>query len=295
MARALLITNPLAARTDPKVVRTVSAVLVREGWEVDVAGTTRPGHAADLAADGVRNGVDAVVVYGGDGTTMLAVKGMRGSDVPLGIIPGGTGNLLAGNLRLPRDPRRAARSIARCNVRAVDLGCVQRPDGPHFFAVACGAGFDADLMATTTSEAKRRWKMAAYVARAWETLHTVKSVPCRVTVDGTVHEGRAASILVANCAEFIPPLVKFRPGVAIDDGVLDVVILDAQGFLESLGVVFEWMMGGNGSKRIRWARGSAVTVEMDPPQSVQLDGEAAGTTPFTAELFPGALRVITPA
>lgn len=294
MARVLLITNPAAARTDPAVVRTVSNVLGREGWEVDVVGTTRPGHAADLAADGVRDGVDVIAVYGGDGTTMQAVKGMRGSEVPLGMIPGGTGNLLAGNLRIPRDPTKAALTIARARPRAIDLGQLEREDGLHYFAVAAGAGFDAELMAGTTREAKRRWKMAAYVARAWETMGTVRSVDSRITVDGKVMEGRAATVLVANCAEFIPPLVKFRKGIALDDGLLDVVILSAEGPIESLEVVLEWITGDGGSTRVQYARGRVVTVEMEPVQAAQLDGEPAGSTPFTAELCPGALRVLAP-
>jgi len=294
MARVLLITNPAAARTDPEVVRVVSTVLEGEGWDVDVVGTTRPGHAAELAADGVRDRVDVIAVYGGDGTTMQAVKGMRGSGVPLGLIPGGTGNLLAGNLRIPRDPKKAALTIARARPRAIDLGRMEREDGEHYFAVAAGAGFDAELMAGTTREAKRRWKMAAYVARAWETIGAVKSVDCRVTVDDVVLEGKAASVLVANCAEFIPPLVTFRKGVAIDDGLLDVVILTAEGMFESLGVVLEWLTGDYGSTRVQFARGRVVRVEMEPIQPAQLDGEPAGKTPFTAELFPGALRVLTP-
>jgi diacylglycerol kinase (ATP) len=292
--RVLLITNPAAARTEPEVVRTVSTVLGREGWEVDVVGTTHSGHAAELAAHGVREGVDVIAVYGGDGTTMQAVKGMRGSEIPLGLIPGGTGNLLAGNLRIPRDPAKAARTIARARARAIDLGCMQREDGPHYFAVAAGAGFDAELMAGTTREAKRRWKMAAYVARAWETAGTIKSVDSRITVDDRVIEGKAASVLVANCAEFVPPFVKFRRGMALDDGLLDVVILTAEGMFESLGVVMEWLTEDFGSTRVQYARGRVVTVEMEPAQAAQLDGDPAGTTPFTAELFPGALRVLTP-
>jgi YegS/Rv2252/BmrU family lipid kinase len=294
MARVLLITNPVAARTDPKAVRTVSTVLAGEGWEVDVVGTTRPGHAAELAAEGVRDGVDVIAVYGGDGTTMQAVKGMRGSDVALGMIPGGTGNLLAGNLRIPRDPRKAALAIARGRRRKIDLGSMERADGPHFFAVAAGAGFDAELMAGTTSAAKRRWKMAAYVARAWETMGTVKSVPCRITVDGRTREGMAASVLVANCAEFLPPLVKFREGVAIDDGLFDIVVLSAEGLFESLGVVLEWITGDYGSTRVQYARGRRVSVEMEPDQPAQVDGEPAGRTPFAVELLPGSLEVLTP-
>jgi YegS/Rv2252/BmrU family lipid kinase len=294
MARVLLITNPAAARTDPAVVRTVSSVLEREGWEVDVAGTTRSGHAVELARAGVRDGVDVVAVYGGDGTTMQAVEGLMGTGVPVALIPGGTGNLLAGNLRLPRDPARAAGVIVRGVPRAVDLGRVERPEGVRFFAVACGAGFDAELMGTTTTQAKRRWKMGAYVARAAESIVEVHNVWTRLTVDGRSSETETATVLVANCAEFVPPFLRFKSrGVSLDDGVLDVVLLRADGFLDSVGAALQFVGGVEGGQ-VEYARGAEVTVEMEPSRPMQMDGEAAGGTPFTAKVLPGALRVLVP-
>src|ERR1044072_7698663 len=104
MKRVLLITNPVASRHDPSVPRVVAATLENLGVEVDVAGTTRHGDAARIAAQGVADGVDVIAVYGGDGTTMQAVSGMIGSGIPLALIPGGTANLLAGNLDVPRNP-----------------------------------------------------------------------------------------------------------------------------------------------------------------------------------------------
>jgi diacylglycerol kinase family enzyme len=165
----------------------------------------------------------------------------------------------------------------------------------HYFAVACGAGFDAELMASTTAASKRRWKMGAYIARAWETIGAVRNVPYRVTVDGRRLEGEAATVMVANCSEFMPPLLRFGPDVAVDDGVFDVVILRAEGFLQSAAVLVQWVSGaGVESDGVRRARGSVVTVEMEPARVVQTDGEAAGMTPFTAELLAGTLRVMTP-
>jgi YegS/Rv2252/BmrU family lipid kinase len=294
MSRVLLITNPAAARTDPAVVRTVSTVLGREGWDVDVAGTTRPGHAADLAREGVRDGVDVIAVYGGDGTTTQAVTGMLGSEVPVALIPGGTGNVLAGNLRLPRDPAKAALLVARGTPRAVDLGRMERVDGTRLFAVACGAGFDAELMGGTTTDAKRRWKMGAYVARAAEAIVDVKNIATRVMVDGKVLDYPAASVLVANCPEFMPPFLKFHSGVSLDDGVFDVVILSADGFLDSVGAFLQLLSGGPDRGQLHYARGSEITVVMEPTRPVQADGDRAGDTPFTARVLPAALRVLVP-
>jgi diacylglycerol kinase family enzyme len=294
MPRVLLITNPAAARSDPGVVSIVTAVLGREGFAVDVSGTSGPGHAADLARGAVRDGVDVVAVYGGDGTTTQAASGMLNSEVPMALIPGGTGNILAGNLRLPRDPARAALLIARGVPRAVDLGCMEREGTTRVFAVACGAGYDAALMGSTTTEAKKRWKMAAYVARAAETIVDVRNVPTRIVVDGEVIDTPAACVMVINCPEFVPPFLRFRPGIAIDDGLFDVIILSAEGFADSVGALLQLVSGGGPGEAIRFARGREVTVRMEPVQPVQADGDAAGTTPFTARILPGALRVLVP-
>lgn len=294
MARALMITNPVAARSDPKVIRDVCAVLERRGVRVEVVGTTRPGDACELARKGVADGFEIIAVYGGDGTTMTAVRGIVGQPVLLGLIPAGTGNLLAGNLRIPRSPARAAALLATGRPRAIDLGRVERADGMHYFAVNCGAGFDAELMAGTSERDKRRWGLGAYFAAAWR-LSDVTSVPHRIVVDGQPLETRAATVLVANCGELIPPLVRLGENIAPDDGLLDVVVLSADGMVDSVGVFWRLLLGtGNGDKRIEYARGRRVSIETNPERPVQLDGEPAGVTPLVAEVVPGAIRVLVP-
>lgn len=293
MARLLLIFNPVAARTDPDVLGVVTRVFTGEGWDVDVAGTTQAGHAAELARRGVDDGMDLIAVYGGDGTTMQAVGGIVGSGVPVALIPGGTGNLLAGNLRLPRKPADAAR-VAVCGVtRRIDLGRVVRPGGERYFAVSCGAGFDAELMAGTSGERKRRWGMGAYVARAWNAVRDLTVVEHCVTVDGEAFKSDAAMVLVANCGEIFPPWARLKPGIAPDDGYLDVVIANASGLIESVDVVMRLLTSWEGQgQRIRFLRGKHVVVETARPRPVQLDGEPDGETPLEAEIVPGALDVV---
>lgn len=293
MARVLLIANPAAARADRKVIAEVCRVLSRRGMEVQVAQTTRLGDAADLARRGVEDGVDVVAVYGGDGTAMQAVSGMVGQSIPLALIPGGTGNLLAGNLRIPRNPKKAAELLLQGITRRIDLGRVQRADGPHYFAVNCGAGFDAELMAATSEADKRRWGMGAYVARFWQKLANIVCVPHRITVDGEVLEAEAATVMIANCGEIIPPFLKLGNDIALDDGLLDVVVLHATGLVSTAGVLWRIVSGATSQGRgVRYARGKRITVESDPPRPIQLDGEPSGTTPLVAEVVPGAIEVV---
>jgi diacylglycerol kinase family enzyme len=234
---------------------------------------------------------------------MQVAAGLAGTGIALGLIPGGTGNVLAGNLRLPRTTASAARALLKARPHPIDLGVVERADGPHYFAVAAGTGFDAQLMADTDLQSKRRWKLGAYLARAALTLTTVRSVTHRVTVDGTLHEIRAAMLLILNCGQLPPGFLRLRADLAPDDGWLDIMALDANGALQSLSAVVQLLFGAsnNGStrvgkapRRIWWARGRTVRVEVESgvPRLVQLDGEVTGATPFEARLLPGALTVL---
>jgi len=295
MTRALLITNPAAARTDARAVTAIRDTLRRGGWSVDVLATTQAGDARRFAAEARIQGFDVLVCYGGDGTAMQIAAGAVGSGIPLGIVPGGTGNLLAGNLRLPKSPAAAARAMLKGKPLPLDLGSVARADGTHYFAVCCGTGFDAALMAATGSDEKRRWKMAAYIARAFAALPAVTSPLHRVTVDGVGHELPAALVLVANCGELVPPFLRLRDEVAPDDGWLDVLVLRAEGTIESLAAFLELVRRPrNGMRRLWFGRGRVVRVEVldGAARPMQLDGEPRGDTPFEARLLPGALSVI---
>jgi diacylglycerol kinase family enzyme len=170
---------------------------------------------------------------------------------------------------------------------------MERGDGTHYFAVACGAGLDAELMAGTTAAAKRRWGMGAYVATTVQALAHLNVVRYRITVDGEVIEPEGVMALVANCRELIPPFLPLGDAISLDDGVLDVVVLNAANVLQGANVVGRLLTGfAASSELISYARGRNITVETDAPLPVQLDGEPGGVTPFTAEIMPGALHVI---
>jgi len=300
MARVLLITNPAAARTDARAVLSVRDTLRSGGWRVEVLATAAPGDArrfaTEAAAEG-HSGFDALLSVGGDGTAMQVAAGLVGSHIPLGLVPAGTGNILARNLRLPTDPVRAARAILRGVPYQVDLGQVSREDGTHYFAVCGGAGFDAQVMAATDSAFKRRWKIGAYFAKALATLPEVRSVPHRVTVDGVAHIVDAAMVLVANCKEIVPHLVQVSPAVRPNDGWLDVLALRADGVWGAVAAFTTFLRtrgGPDAGGRIWSARGRTIKVEVPDGGSrpVQLDGELTGTTPFETRVVPGALTVI---
>ncbi len=297
MARALLITNPAAARTAPGAVDAVVATLRSAGWRTEVLATGGPGDAGRLARYAVTEGMDVCAVFGGDGTTMQAAAALVGTDVALGLIPGGTGNLLAGNLRVPANPQRAAQALVAGRRRRFDLGLCERDDGTRdYFAVACGAGMDALVMGGTPSRLKHRWGMLAYVATTLRLIGDIRSTDHLITVDGVEYEAHAAMVLVANCGEIIPPLVKLRTGISPEDGLLDVVVMRANSIGESLRAIWDLLREGHGGDAfVGYARGREIRVETHPVQPVQLDGDPGGTTPFTARAVPGAITILAPA
>lgn len=298
MARALLIMNPAAARTSRASVLAAEQVLRQRGWRTEVLATGGAGDARRLAEYGVAQGVDVVGVFGGDGTTMQAAAGLVGTEVALGIIPGGTGNILAGNLRLPNSPIRAAEIIATGRARPLDLGRVERPDGVHYFAVAAGAGMDARVMTETLPGQKRRWGIGAYFATLIRVLPEIRSVPCLITVDGREFSAEAAMVLVSNCGELVPPFFRLRSDTSPDDGLLDVVVARANSVWDSVRVMREALrpraeVAAN-ADFLGFARGREITVTPSVTLPVQLDGDGQGVTPFTATVVPGAIRVMLP-
>jgi YegS/Rv2252/BmrU family lipid kinase len=296
VTRVLLISNPVAARTDARALAAVRDVLRTGGWAVDLAVTTAAGDARRLAERGRDEGFDAVLAYGGDGTAMQIAGAIAGTGISLGLLPGGTGNVLAGNLRLPRGPVAAARSILECSPIAIDLGAVSRADGLHYFAVCCGAGFDATLMGRTDTESKRRWGRAAYVGAALLSLGGVTNTPIRLTIDGSETQLEAAMVLVCNCAELMPPLLRLHADIRPDDGVLDVVALSAHGAWQSMTAFLELILHSSKRQPKQVWRGRGRTIRIAPEGAtgmpVQLDGELVGTTPLEAQVIPGALRVL---
>lgn len=295
MTRALLITNPVAARLEGAAVQAVRDVLEGGGWRVDILATHQPGDARRFAEEGKAAGFDVLVSFGGDGTAMQVAAALVSSGLPLGIVPGGTGNLLARNLGLPGRPEAAARAMLSARPIPVDLGAVERADGTHYFAVACGAGFDAVVMAHTGSADKQKWKFGAYVVSALQALPALTSAAFRVTVDGVAEDIPAAMVLIANCSEVLPPVLNLGATVRPDDGILDVVAVRADGVVGSVAAFLDLLRGiGRGTARVWTARGHtvAVTVTTGAAQPVEMDGENAGHTPFAARVLPGALQVL---
>ena len=139
------------------------------------------------------------------------------------------------------------------------------------------------VMAGTSTLDKHRWRFAAYVVTTLRLVPEMRSIQHLITVDGVEYEAQATMVLIANCGEVIPPFVRLRTGISPHDGLLDVVVVRADSFVEGVRAIWELLREGvpAGSEgRIGYAQGREIRVETTPAEPVQMDGEPGGETPF---------------
>jgi diacylglycerol kinase family enzyme len=236
----------------------------------------------------VAAGVDLVAGYGGDGTQMELANGMLGSNIPMAILPGGTGNALAFDLHVPRDLRQAAELICQShNQRKVDLGQI---DG-RYFMLRVYTGPEEEQIASR--EMKNKYGLMAYPMATIRVMRRLVDIPYKLTIDGTEIEGDGFICLIFNTGSPGGVALPENPHVDSSDGLLDVFILSKS--IRSLGAFASYRLGRNfGNASVHHWRGQEITIEADPAQPVWIDGEPHGYTPFTATVIPAAIRVVVP-
>lgn len=287
MSHVTVIYNPASGSSvDPDELRDAigeHAAGHRIRWSPTSADDPGIGQARDAA----ELGCDTVIACGGDGTVRAVAEGLAGRRVALGVVPLGTGNLLASNLGVP-DGLDALPVALSGGGRTLDVGSVN----DERFTVMAGVGFDAMMIRDANPEVKRRLGTAAYVVSA------LRNVPAQIVratlgVDGTeVWSGRTAMVLVGNCGSVTGGLEVF-PDADPADGVLDVAVLTAERFRDWARVTWRLVRRRpQPPELVQRFRGTDVVVSLDRPMAYELDGEDRDPTDrlhFTVE--PSALEV----
>jgi YegS/Rv2252/BmrU family lipid kinase len=200
----------------------VELALHKAGVEGDVRLTAGPGHARTLAERCIADGCTRVVAMGGDGTVNEVAQALVGGEVPLGVLPCGSGDGLARGLGVPADLARAMDVVVRGSTRAIDVGFV----GDHLFLNVAGFGFDAAVgQVFATRKTRGAW---GYVSTAFRLVWRYVPTRYRVEADGVVFEGRKFLIVFANAPEYGNGAV-LAPDADMSDGRLDVGLVDGDG------------------------------------------------------------------
>jgi diacylglycerol kinase family enzyme len=278
------------------------ALPIEPSWTVHEVGDEGPKALAERAA---RVGADLVIAAGGDGTVNGTAHGLLGSDAVLGIVPMGTANVLATDLRVPADPVDAMNlfhTFERTTVRTIDGGA-HGPDLEGFFMLRLGLGIEATMVTHSDPELKAKVGRLAYFKTFLDEVRRQQPVRYHITTDGQTHQSRGVTCLVCNTGNPGMRGVNLLPSIAIDDGRLTVVVIRriTAGLVASLvGSAVRSGLAGRGfrvehSRRLRLYAGREVQVWSDPPQEAACDGEAlTDAPPLKARVLPSALRVLVP-
>ena len=290
-APVLLIAN-LAARRAPGLLTAAERAFRAAGVRCDVVLTERPGHGAEVAAR-LAGFYGAVFTLGGDGTAVEVVGALAHSGVPVGVLPGGTGNLVARSLRIPLRVEGAVAQLLAGDIAAVDLGVL---DNGRHFAFSAGVGVDARMIAETSPRVKQRFGVAAYAYTAARVTLRRRPFRVRAEVDGEHVERTAAAVMLANFGTVLSRLMVLGPGIRSDDGVLDLCVFSPARTGDAFRVTWRLLRKDFGSDdALLYRSGHQFRIECNPPQLYQADGEVLGTTPFSARVEPLAARLLVPA
>lgn len=286
---ALLIVNPAARRARSQLASAEDAFR-RAGVPCTVVKTGAPGHAAELALARPAT-ADVVFTLGGDGTVMEVLGALAGSGIPVAILPGGTGNLVARTLGIPRNVSHAVEALLPGERITVDMGAI----GNQRFVFAAGMGIDTRMIAGTTPRMKRALGVVAYWLTAARAALARRDFEVRVRVDEQLFIHRASAVMVANFGTMFGDLIHFGPGIDADDGRLDLCVFSPGSIGDAIRIAWRLLRKDyRDDPCVHYASGRQMHIETAPPQRFQADGELLGTTPVAIEVVPRAATLIVP-
>ncbi|MGB9723605.1 MAG: YegS/Rv2252/BmrU family lipid kinase [Chloroflexia bacterium] len=290
--RVRLILNPAAGQTYRLAeLEEVLGYLVRQGWEVSLRETRRPGEAMELAREAAAAGLDVVVAVGGDGTVNEVVNGLAGTTTALAVLPMGTGNVWAREQGLPTEPLEAAQVLLQGQIRSMDLGLA----GSRYFLLMAGVGYDAAVVQTMTGDTRQLFWPWSYILRGIASAIHYAGEEAVITLDDQQLSGETVVAVIGN-TRLYGGFAQITPQATVDDGLLDICILRGRGGLPQISLFAlltllqrqKWIGG------VEYRRAREVVIASRTPLHVQVDGEPIGQTPMTFRAVPRALRVLLP-
>jgi YegS/Rv2252/BmrU family lipid kinase len=290
--RAGVIYNPTKVTDLDALKARVEPFMSGHGWEPPLwLETTVEDPGVGMCQRAVKEGCDVVVIAGGDGTVMAAVTAMAACDVPLAILPTGTGNLLARNLDLPINDEKACLEIAISGrVRPIDVASV---DGERKFAVMAGLGFDAAIMRDAPEGLKKRVGWPAYVVSAAKHLRG-RGIRVAITLDdGEKLHRRVRTVVVGNVGR-LQGNIPLLPDAEPDDGILDVVVIATRNVVDWARVTGRVVRRAHvPDRRMERFTAQHVLIEASHRQPRQLDGDVIeDSRTMDIRIEPKALKVM---
>jgi diacylglycerol kinase (ATP) len=288
--RIHVVINPAAGQKAP-VLHTLNAVF-QDGVTWGVSVTHKTGDAEQQARAAAEAGADVVAAYGGDGTVLEVASGLYGTGVPLAILPGGTSNMLAVDLGIPRQLSAAAALILNRDavVRALDMGDVH---GKLFFHL--GVGLEGEMIQKADRKAKETSGVLAYILSALQTLHDETPVRYRLTLDGQTVEAEGINCMITNYGRLGMAGLTLSHQIDMTDGLLDVIVVARADLRAFIAAAASAVVSRDFTQSLQQWQAHEVSVEADTPQTITRDGELLGrNAAIAAHVVPGAVRILMP-
>jgi YegS/Rv2252/BmrU family lipid kinase len=294
---AFVVLNPVAVNSKRQTERLLQRHFTARGWTSEIYATTGDERIAAVVRAALNriNGrrVSLFVAAGGDGTVSGVAGGVARAEVPMGIIPLGTGNTFARELGVPMGLEPALEVLTgQHEVMAIDAMRV----GDRFFVLNVSIGISGLMMRDTKRADKQRFGRVAYVWTGLRKLFGYQPHRFRLTIDGRTHRVRASDVAIVNSGALGDPALRWNPEVELDDGRLDVCVMRARSVVDYLGlataVVLRRHKEEPGLRHYVVER--QVTVDAGSDLPVQGDGDFIGMPPVEVRVAPGAVRVMVP-
>lgn len=293
--RAAVVINPMKS-PDNQFKSAVFQLCVHAGWQEPLwLETSEEDPGRGQTREALEAKVDVVIAAGGDGTVRSVAEVLTGTSTAMGLVPLGTGNLLARNMNIDiSDPLIAFRGVLEGEEKKIDVikAVIDHAEQEHLFLVAAGLGYDASIMADTVEELKDRVGWLAYVESGIRKLPG-KPATARITIDGkTEIHRKVRGVMVGNCGKLMGGLEIF-PNAVATDGILDLLTLAPRGKLGWVVVIFGIFARKSGRNRsVLTFSGKSAEIALDRAQEFQVDGDHLGAvTHLSVAVAPLALTL----
>jgi diacylglycerol kinase (ATP) len=297
---AVIIFNPATGprrHRRPAELEAARQIFAAAGIATELAPTTAPDSATSLAREAVRSGRELVIACGGDGTINEIANGLAGSQVPLAILPAGTANVLAKELRIPRDIPAATRLILSGKLRRIALGLGVSPElrgGQRCFVSVGGAGPDGSMIYSVNHRLKRTTGILAYWLEGLRHFLAYGLAPFEVSVAGRKLE--ATLVVVSRTKNYGGPFC-ITTAATLSDPSFEVAVFSNRSRLRYLvHIPAVWLGLHRQLGDIQFFHAAAVSCRPSSPARVyaQMDGETAGHLPIEFRIVPDALTLVVP-
>ncbi|MGE0825692.1 MAG: diacylglycerol kinase family protein [Candidatus Binatia bacterium] len=292
--RVVVIINPISGAYGRPAVAQQRALLATNflsaaGVAHEVHITECPGHAYKLARGAVQRGVSVVFAWGGDGTMNEVGRALAFSNTALALIPAGSGNGLARELCVPLDPTQALKKALHAADHCIDVGQIDE----YLFFNAAGIGFDAHVSMLFNNRPQQRRGLLPYVTIALREIFSYRPHTYDIRTNSETLRSRALLIALANSRQYGNGAVV-APQARLDDGLLDLVVIQARSTLATLKYARHLFTGTLATVNgVLMRKVTHATITAQQPLSFHVDGEPLRNSraTLTVQLHPAALRV----